>query len=348
MVVLLRKTPTCPLGIPQSGTIYNMQTVENTGEGIGSKEDEYKQGNPSFLEYRQLWALATARKLLTKFPLHLDIELTNACNLRCKMCWQNQFLNYPKGVMDFELFKKVIDEGVPKGLKAIKLQSRGESMMYPRIVETIRYAKEKGVLDIQLTTNSTYLTEEICDAILNSGLDMLIFSLDVGHKESFEQIYPGKSYETVIENIMRFLMMKRASGKINPYTRLQVLRFNGQIHPFVQKQIERLESYVNKVVTNNLFQLVDDGPLDLEKFDLLPCSYLWQRMVINYDGKVTMCCRDYNCEHVMGDINTDSIEEVWNGEKYRDYREFHEKLERQNIGACANCDMYAKPKLQPL
>ena len=327
---------------------HKMQTVENTGDGITAREEGLSRKDVDYTEYRQLWALATSRKLLTKFPLHLDIELTNACNLRCKMCWQNSFLTYPKGVMDFELFKKVIDEGVPKGLRAIKLQSRGESMMYPNIVEAIEYAKTMGVLDIQLTTNSTYLTEQMCGRMIKSGLDMLIFSLDVGHKESFEQIYPLKSYETIIENIMNFLNIKKAGGHLHPYTRLQVLRFNGQIHPFVQKQIKRLEPYVNKVVENNLFQLVDDGPLDLEKFDLLPCSYLWQRMVINYDGKVTMCCRDYNCEHVMGDINTDSIEEVWNGDKYLNYRTLHESLARQNIRACANCEMYAKPKLQQI
>lgn len=98
-----------------------------------------------------------------------------------------------------------------------------------------------GVLDIQLTTNSTYLTEEMCGRILKSGLDVLIFSLDVGHKESFEQIYPRKSYETIIENTMRFLNLAKAGGNLQPYTRLQVLRFNGRIHPFIQKQIKRLE-----------------------------------------------------------------------------------------------------------
>ena len=316
----------------------------NTPDDANLSLEELAQQNIEFLAYRKQWEQATARTILTSFPLHLDIELTNACNLSCTMCWQSEYLTYPKGIMRFGLFKQIIDEGVSKGLKAIKLQSRGESMLYPKLIEAIQYAKTSGVLDVQLTTNSTFLDETTSYNLLTSGIDLLIFSIDLDHKESFEKIYPTKTYKDVIGNITGFLDQKRKFKCTKPLTRLQVLRRDGEIHPYINAVVHALEGQIDLVVANDLFQNVDDGPIDQSKFELLPCSYLWQRMVINYDGKVTMCCRDYNCEHIMGDINLESVQSVWNGEKYAHYRKLHETMERQKIRACANCEMAIKPK----
>ena len=101
----------------------------------------------NFTSYRKTWDKAVKAEIPTDFPLHMDIELTSDCNLRCKMCWQYKDPNaFPRGMMSFELFKKLIDEGVKNGLCAIKLQSRGEAMMHPQIFEFSKYAKDQGVL----------------------------------------------------------------------------------------------------------------------------------------------------------------------------------------------------------
>jgi len=62
------------------------------------------------------------------------------------MCWQAKYLSYPKGYMDYNLFKKIIDDGSTNGVKAIKLQSRGESMLHPKIIDSIAYAKKNMAL----------------------------------------------------------------------------------------------------------------------------------------------------------------------------------------------------------
>ena len=140
-----------------------------------------KYTNPiikKFDDYRHYWTKAINTETLTNFPLHLDIELTSDCNLKCKMCWQYKDPNaFPRGMMKFELFKKIIDEGVKNGLCAIKLQSRGEAMMHPKIFEYSKYAKDNGIMDIHLTTNGTlFFKKRKIDELFNSGIDKLIFS----------------------------------------------------------------------------------------------------------------------------------------------------------------------------
>ncbi len=67
-------------------------------------------------DYREKWSGAINAKFLTDFPIHIDLELTSVCNLRCEMCWQNKDPNaFPKGMMSEKLFKKVIDERVKNG-----------------------------------------------------------------------------------------------------------------------------------------------------------------------------------------------------------------------------------------
>ena len=62
----------------------------------------------SWDEYRKYWSQAEALKVLTSYPLHLDIELTSQCNLCCKMCWQNGLLIEEKqGLMQDIIFKHI-------------------------------------------------------------------------------------------------------------------------------------------------------------------------------------------------------------------------------------------------
>ena len=60
-------------------------------------------------------------------------------------------------MMKFETFKKIIDEGAPKGLRAINLNNFGESFYNKNLVKMIAYAKSKGVLDVMLHTNGTVM-----------------------------------------------------------------------------------------------------------------------------------------------------------------------------------------------
>jgi len=317
-----------------------------TGDGVPLKDQHPMQNTAEYKEYRRLWELATKREIMTDFPLHIDIELTSTCNLKCSMCWQSGSLIYPKGFMKMDLFKKIIDEGVENGMRAIKLQSRGESMMHPQILEAIRYAKDKGVLDIQLTTNATLLKPEKFDSLLDSGIDVLIFSIDVAHKESYEQLHPGKKYADIVETIVAFLNRRKERGLKYPFVRVQAVKVGGaDLNPHVQSILNRIMDLVDRIEVGELFTLVDESQqIDKSKFELLPCPYLWQRMVANYDGKITMCCRDYNCEHVLGDANKQTIKAIWNGPVYTKSRELHSKMQRDLIKVCAHCNLYIRER----
>jgi radical SAM protein with 4Fe4S-binding SPASM domain len=66
------------------------------------------------------------------------------------------------------------------------------------------------------------------------------------------------------------------------------------------------------------------------------CARLWFNPVITWDGKVIPCCFDKDAEYIMGDMIVESFREIWNGQKFRDFRKGVMK-NRQGIEICRNC-----------
>lgn len=138
-----------------------------------------KPDNPSeiYEEYRRCWVEYPTQFILKEFPMHLDIESTNRCNLQCTFCdrqrtvSENQF-----GDMDMNLYKKIIDEGARNNLWGIKLSYRGEPLLHPHIVQMVAYAKQKGILDVYFNTNGMLLNERMSSNLIEAGLDRISIS----------------------------------------------------------------------------------------------------------------------------------------------------------------------------
>ncbi len=306
-----------------------------------------KYANPpinTFNDYRKYWSKAINAETLTNFPLHLDIELTSDCNLKCKMCWQYKDPNaFPRGMMDFNLFKKLIDEGAKNGLCAIKLQSRGEAMMHPKIFEYSKYAKDKGIMDIHLTTNGTlFLKKGKIDKLFNSGIDKLIFSIDDAHDESIDEIYKTKKPD--IRSYFRKIGEIKKQNKLNkPYLVVQTFCEKGedknQKKEILKKEFPDADNFNINLLWESLPEKESLKNLK-ENYKFLPCSYLWSRLLIYWDGTVTTCCRDYSGKNLyLGDANKSDISRLWKSSKMENFRDLHFKDQRHKMGICANCEI---------
>ena len=68
------------------------------------------------------------------------------------------------------------------------------------------------------------------------------------------------------------------------------------------------------------------------------CQFPWSSMTIKSNCQAVECVEDYNNEIILGNTQTESLEEIWNGEPYRKFRETHFDLTR-NIKCTERCDM---------
>ena len=316
-----------------------MQTIINSGFYQFAGTDRFeKPEEPSeaYKQYRENWKNRPLKKELGPFPLHLDIESTNACNLKCDMCVRN-FMKEKIGMMSFDLFKKIIDEAAAHNLCSIKLNRRGEPMYHPKLPQMVRYAKDKGILEVQFNSNAMLLNDKLAEELILSGLDKIIFSLDGSTKETFEKIRAGANFETVVGNINKFIDMRNQMGRKTPHVRVQLVKMDeneNEVDDFIDMWIDK----ANTVAVNTRREPYVKGQENGRGNEQFPCQQVWQRMNIWWSGEVTMCCGDWHGEHQLGDANTDNLYDLWHGKKYSSVRKLHVDGEFKKLNICSRCE----------
>ncbi len=305
-----------------------------------------KAYSDAYWEYRRKWAENPKNFVVERFPIHLDIETTRVCNLRCPHCPRTQALESGTlgsfGHMPYEMFLKIIDEGAEKGLCSVKYNYLGEPLLHPKCIEMVRYAKEKGILDVMFNTNATMLTEQKSRELIEAGLDKIIFSFDAHDKKLYEELRAGADYDEVVANILRFQEIRKEMGKMFPVTRVSMVKMK-----------ENAEDYENFVAfwkdKVDLVSSVDyQNPLGHDKVDrtsseqedtFFACSQLWQRLFIWWDGSVHLCCGDYEGAIKLGNVKDKTIEEIWHGSQMERIRNLHQTGKYRAIDICARCNV---------
>ena len=112
-------------------------------------------------------------------PYQVYIESTNACNLRCSHCPQHTMRRERRQFITLDLFEKII-----KGLVPVKpfveMYLQGEPLVHPKIVDLVAIARRHGLLP-RVITNTTLLTKEKSRALIEAGLDKIVFSTLLSH-----------------------------------------------------------------------------------------------------------------------------------------------------------------------
>ena len=320
---------------------YHVDPTEKMRRWESSLPQEY-------WDYRRQWEQNPVNRTVGGFPIHLDIEATSHCNLLCTMCPRTELLEndmfWEVKQFDFDMYKKLIDEGVKNGLCSVKYNYLGEPLMNKRIYEMIAYAKQAGVVDVMFNTNATALTEKNARRLIEVGVDKLFFSFDSPYRERYNEIRIGADYDKVLKNIKRFHEIREEMGSIKPFTRISMVMmketedqwedFKALFEPIVDAVA--FVDYMDHGVQNNPDKNVINFHRKNSKFC---CPQLWQRMFVHPDGVVTPCCLDANRELVMGNVNEESAADIWHNEKYTQMRELHASGRMAEIPTCARCPL---------
>src|SRR5262245_16157701 len=158
----------------------------------------------------------------TPFPRRIALEPASACNLECPMCptWTKSRKN---GVMSFALFTRLVDEIASHGVDRLFLHLWGEPLIHPRIGDLLSYASGKpSIRETVMSTNATLLDPVRSEAILQSGLSCLVFSIDGATKATYETLRSGADFESTLSNVVAFLERRETSGG-GPRVVLQII-----------------------------------------------------------------------------------------------------------------------------
>lgn len=290
--------------------------------------------------YRLLKSYFKRETVSRGFPVELAIEITNHCNADCIMC-PRQKMTRGKGFMDFDLFKKIVDE-VKDYTEFVFLHLAGEPLLHPELMRMINYCSQIG-LDTAFSTNAILLDPEKSEALIKSTLDLLVLSFDGVTKETYEKIRKKSNFESTLQNIDYFLELKSRVKKA-PYTMIQLIyqqeNFN-EAKEFYEKwkkssvDAVRIKPYLNYPGLDDYRGKIPQKTGTYQK----PCFALWRQLAIYWDGSVMACCMDFLSQWVIGDANKASIAEAWNSEKMKKIREIHAKEKYADLPLCRECTM---------
>jgi radical SAM protein with 4Fe4S-binding SPASM domain len=216
------------------------------------------------------------------------------------------------------------------------MHNYGEAFVDRQLVEKIGYAKRIGIEEVGLISNGSLITEDVARGMIEAGLDAINISLDAAGKEVFETTRVGLKYDKVMAAIERILRIRAELGRTRPKLILSFVRQDNSAEE--QAFIERWRARADKVHVTDLHNWA--GTLHTESAVNFPCYRQWLTFTVLWDGRVSLCCADFDGREVLGDLRTSTIAEIWNNERYRAVR--RAQLEHGGPSICQSCDLPKK------
>ncbi|MFC2135181.1 radical SAM/SPASM domain-containing protein [Bacteroidota bacterium] len=275
------------------------------------------------------------------FPKNVQIQTSNKCNAACTFCPYPYTESKKKyEVMDWKLYKKIIDECSKNEVESILPFFLNEPLLNKDLVKYIDYAKEKNPdSSISIFTNGSLLTKKLGEQLLDSKIEEVIFSFNGSTKEEYEGSMKNLDFEKTKKKISDFIKLRGNSKK--PEIAIHMLKIG-----LDKLSLNSIKKYWNELgVSVHIFKYENRAgnvkEYNIEKNSLtrkVPCSRLLNQIYILVNGDVILCCADWKNEVTLGNIKEQSISDIWNGETRKRYVQAHLDSKYNKLKLCNVCN----------
>lgn len=283
-------------------------------------------------------------------PTILQVESSSLCNLKCAACPVPRGVKRPTGLMEFAVFKKVVDE-IGDYVFAMFFWDWGEPFLNPQAYDMIKYAKKKGIKVISSTNGHSFCDLKAAENLVKSGIDVLLVSLDGVTQDTYEIYRRGGDIEKVKMSIRNIVKSKTILNSKTPLIVMQLIIMNHNENDMTSYEAYALSlgaDAITFVKFNTYFDRSAEAPLNdflpsdnklkrfkydkenrEEKAPVKDCKTLWNSTNIHSSGNVVPCCYDADEHHVLGNVRDSAFREIWNNDKYTRLRV---KVKENNTG----------------
>ncbi len=286
-------------------------------------------------------------------PFVIFVDPADTCNFKCKFCPTGDRDLMKKtpgrnfGIMDFELYKKIIDDicEFEEPIKVLRLYKDGEPLLNPHFADMVKYAKDKGCAErIDTTTNASLLTKEKSLRIIEAGLDRInisIYGVDNYQYRNFSGY--DIDFDKLVDNI-RFFYENRKQCKV-------LIKINGDILSEEEKEkfynifgdisdfifIEHIMPCWPEFELKDVTVNTELGIYGQEILEAKVCPYVFYSFSINSDGSVSLCFIDWHRKLIIGNVQNETVKNVWFGENIKKYQKMFLKMKRKSHPVCKYC-----------
>lgn len=325
----------------------------------------------------------------SKNPIIYNIETTNACNMRCKMCPRTTKMTRKITFLDTNYYENLLNQIKPHSKelweqwekfcintygiypdsppsenhfflyiipKVIQLHGYGDPLLDENLGYLIKLLTNKG-FESYFSCNPANIDIEKTVEMMEAGLTYLKYSFESTDDIKFKDIRGNAAnFTEAFKKTLEVLKLKEEKGlKTNiiitmidvGHDKNQQEEFEKLVQVFKDSDVyiylkSEDQQWYRK--DESLKKYLDVRKREIPKQDkdfygtkaihwLEYCKHPWMSMTIKSDGEVHMCMEDYNNEIFLGDSNKESLYDIWNGEKYKNFREDH-----FNLNPCIKCN----------
>ncbi len=271
-------------------------------------------------------------------PRYIQLETVTKCNAKCPFCPQNEIVRDPARMPE-ATWKKIIDDTRGWGVTYRPFLTN-EPFVDNRMPEIVRYIKQGDpTARVEFNTNGELVTEKLAEELLEAGVDIMRFSIDGLSRETYEPSRVGIDFDRVMERVQGFLELWDQGGyRDKVFTEVRMIEVPENSHE-VASYREFWGPRCSEVVVTSLYQWPWTGQKP-EDVVLKPCLKVLDEMFFYTNGKATLCCWDVHGKAVIGDVNEQTVQEIWEGYAAQCLRALLDDGRRDLIHLCSRCNAY--------
>jgi hypothetical protein len=297
-------------------------------------------------------------------PEILNVEITAACDAKCIHCPRLD-MDRPMKAMPAALFRKLVADAAALGIPSFCPNGFGEicTLPVPVLEEYFGYLPA-GRFKVLINTNGNRMTEDRAAVFIRHGVNLVNVTIDGATAETAEAIRKNLKFHQIEENVKRLIAMRDAAGRKFPRVRVGMIAMPQtipEIEPFLARWrgvadfvgIGGFSSRLASVDPPNaaslpVIQLGEAAaPAAPAPADPAPnataCVLPFRDLNIWADGKAVLCCEDWNEEYVVGDLNTETLDQIWHGPRLAEVRRKHMARVGHEVALCAKCNNWQQP-----
>lgn len=270
--------------------------------------------------------------------MQIQIETVNICDAACVFC-PYKSMTRPKAVMPMQLFKKIIDDAatIPP-IDKVTLNGLGEPLLDKHLMERLAYVRKRmNIKCLDLYTNGNRLTLDIVRDMMKMPVDMLYVSLNAVDDKARKQVMGVDGFERLAETLDKAIAITKKSKMmivVKGVVGTDLMEF-GDADAFVKRWGG------NTSDGGNAFLHLEGnwaGTMYKSRFKHRNCCHrIIDQIMVLADGRVSLCCFDGDGEVIFGDLNAQSIRDIYNNGLALEYREAHMQGRRSEMTLCADC-----------
>ena len=296
---------------------------------------------------------AICRKLMSirehesaSLPREVQVELTTEDQLSGTILRPRGDVVGRRGPLNLDILARLLENLCQYDDSLIVLGGFGEPLLHPDFEKALQLCREANVFGLAVRTNGMAMNEDVARAICDNGVDVVQVLLDANDAEGYHRVHGVDAWDDVVKNMDVLNQLRQSRTQVNPIIAASLTKSRetiGTMEAFYDRWLSFSGWAVVEGYSHHAGLLEDRRVMSMAPPKRRPCRQLRERCTVLADGCVVGCDQDFQAQYVLGDLNRQSLTEIWQGRQLNALREAHRAGPYSLHPMCEKCDEWHRP-----